>query len=211
MRPTGWKAPSAVSFVDRPLRQARHRPRRVVLEDQPRRVRGRAAGLEQRALVDDHDLVPAALGEMVGDAGAGDAGRRPRRRGRTRAERSSRLLIYQLSSTRADPQFAGNALLHGGHGAEGLLEVGARERAERWRDRGGRRARARPRAARPGARGAGAITSWKASVSVAASAADSVPGRGRGAQALGRRGTRDPGGHPRPAREVDDRARGRRA
>ena len=61
-------------LLDRPLRQARHRARRVVLEDQPRRVRGRAAGLEERSLVDDHDLVPAALGEMVGDAGAGDTG-----------------------------------------------------------------------------------------------------------------------------------------
>jgi hypothetical protein len=45
-----------------------------VLEDQPGRVRGRAAGLEQRALVDDHDLTPAALGQVVGHAGAGDAG-----------------------------------------------------------------------------------------------------------------------------------------
>ena len=61
-------------LLDRPLRQARHRARRVVLEDQPGRVRGRAAGLEQRALVDDHDLLPAALGQVVGHAGAGDAG-----------------------------------------------------------------------------------------------------------------------------------------
>ena len=64
----------APELLGRPLCQARHRPRRVVLEDQPRSVRRRAAGLEQRPLVDDHDLVPAALGEVVCDAGAGDAG-----------------------------------------------------------------------------------------------------------------------------------------
>jgi hypothetical protein len=59
---------------DRPLRQPRHRARRVVLEDQAGRVRRRAAGLEQRPLVDDDDVLPAALGEVVGDAGAGDPG-----------------------------------------------------------------------------------------------------------------------------------------
>jgi hypothetical protein len=37
-------------------------------------VRRGAAGLPQRPLVDDDDLIPSTLGEMVGDAGAGDAG-----------------------------------------------------------------------------------------------------------------------------------------
>jgi hypothetical protein len=61
-------------LLHRPLRQARHRARRVVLEHEPRRVGGRAAGLPQRALVDDDDLLPAPLGEVVGDARAGDPG-----------------------------------------------------------------------------------------------------------------------------------------
>ena len=76
-------------LLDRPLRQARHRARRVVLEDQPGRVRGRAAGLPQRPLVDDTISLPAALGEMVGDAGAGDAGADDRRRALTRARHDS--------------------------------------------------------------------------------------------------------------------------
>ena len=74
MLPTGWKASSAVELLDRPLRQARHRARRVVLEDQARGVRGRAARLPERSLVDDDDLLPARVGEVVGDAGAGDPG-----------------------------------------------------------------------------------------------------------------------------------------
>jgi hypothetical protein len=45
-----------------------------VLEDQARGVRGRAARLEERALVDDDDLLPPTLGEVVGDARAGDPG-----------------------------------------------------------------------------------------------------------------------------------------
>ena len=51
-----------------------HHVRRVELEDQPRRVRRRAAGLQQRPLVDEDDVGPALPGEVVGHAGAGDAG-----------------------------------------------------------------------------------------------------------------------------------------
>ncbi|HEX5901361.1 MAG TPA: hypothetical protein VFY32_18310 [Solirubrobacteraceae bacterium] len=43
-------------LLHRPLRQARHRVRRVVLEHEPRRVRRRAAGAPQRPLIDDDDL-----------------------------------------------------------------------------------------------------------------------------------------------------------
>jgi hypothetical protein len=57
-----------------PIVQARHRPRRVVLEHEPRRVRRRAAGLPQRPGVDDDQPIPPARGEVVGDAGAGDPG-----------------------------------------------------------------------------------------------------------------------------------------
>ena len=76
-----------LSSVDRRPRELRHRVRRVELEHEPRRVRRRAAGLPQRALVDDHDVGPALAREVVGDARADDAGAddhraRGRRQGR---------------------------------------------------------------------------------------------------------------------------------
>jgi hypothetical protein len=60
--------------LDRPLRQARHRARRVVLEDEAGGMRRRATGREQLPSVDHDDVLPASLGEVVGDAGAGDPG-----------------------------------------------------------------------------------------------------------------------------------------
>ena len=45
---------------------------RVVLEHEPGRVRRRAAGLPQRTLVEKDDAVPALLGQVVGNARAGD-------------------------------------------------------------------------------------------------------------------------------------------
>ena len=45
--------------VDRRPRELGHRVRRVELEDEPGRVRRRAAGLPQRALVDDHEVGPS--------------------------------------------------------------------------------------------------------------------------------------------------------
>ena len=46
----------------------------VRLEHEPRRVRRRAAGREQRALLDDDDVGPAAQDELVRDRTADDAG-----------------------------------------------------------------------------------------------------------------------------------------
>ena len=46
----------------------------VDLEDEARRVRSGAAGLEERALIDDDDLVPSEFRQVVGHATAGDSG-----------------------------------------------------------------------------------------------------------------------------------------
>ena len=59
--------------LDRLLGEQRHRRRRVVLEDEARRVRRRASGLPQRALVEQHDVAAAELGQVVRDAGPRDA------------------------------------------------------------------------------------------------------------------------------------------
>jgi hypothetical protein len=76
--PDGVEARHAVELeageqTDRLLREAGHRVRRVVLEDQSRRVRRRAAGLPQRALIENDDVAAPEQREMVGHAGAGDA------------------------------------------------------------------------------------------------------------------------------------------
>ncbi len=55
-------------------RELGHGLRRVGLEDQPRGVRAGPAGGEQRALVDHGDVGPAALGELVRERAAHDAG-----------------------------------------------------------------------------------------------------------------------------------------
>ena len=54
--------------------EARHRLREVDDEHQAGRVRRGAAGLEEGSLVDDDDVRPPELAEVVGDAAAGDAG-----------------------------------------------------------------------------------------------------------------------------------------
>jgi hypothetical protein len=61
-------APDAVA------REVGHRLRRIGLEDEPRRMRGRPARLEQRPLIQDHHVPPAEIGEMRRGAAADDAG-----------------------------------------------------------------------------------------------------------------------------------------
>ena len=55
-------------------RELRHLLRVVDREDEVRGVAGRAAGVRQRALVEQHEVAPAELGEVVGEAVADDAG-----------------------------------------------------------------------------------------------------------------------------------------
>ena len=54
-------------------RKARHGLRRVELENEARSVRGRAAGLKQRSLLDDDDIPPTEFRQMVCDAATYDA------------------------------------------------------------------------------------------------------------------------------------------
>jgi hypothetical protein len=58
--------------VNRPLRELGHRPRGVQLEHQPGGVRGRPAGLPERALLDHDHVLPSSLREVIRDARAGD-------------------------------------------------------------------------------------------------------------------------------------------
>ena len=55
------------------LRQPGHRARAAELEDEARGVRGRAARLPERTLVDEHDVGAAELGEVICQTGSGDA------------------------------------------------------------------------------------------------------------------------------------------
>ena len=57
-------------------RQLRHLLRVVDGEDEVRGVPGRAAGVRQRALVEQDEVAPAERGEVVGEAVADDARRR---------------------------------------------------------------------------------------------------------------------------------------
>ena len=54
-------------------RERRHLLRVVDREDEVRRVSGRAAGVRQRPLVEEHDVGPAQPREVVGEAVADDA------------------------------------------------------------------------------------------------------------------------------------------
>ena len=60
--------------LDGAARESGHGLGGVDLEDEAGRVGGRAAGLEERALVDDDDFAPAEFRQVVCDAAAGDAG-----------------------------------------------------------------------------------------------------------------------------------------
>ena len=59
---------------DRVLRELGHRLRRVGLEHETRRVRGRAAGRVQRPLLEHRDVGPAPGDELVGERRAHDPG-----------------------------------------------------------------------------------------------------------------------------------------
>jgi len=59
---------------DRLLGDPAHHPGAVRLEREPRRVRARASGLEQRTLVEHEHVALAELGEVVGGARADDPG-----------------------------------------------------------------------------------------------------------------------------------------
>ena len=60
--------------VHRAAGEGGHRLRGVDLEDQPRRVGGGPAGLEEGPLLEDGDVPPSELGEVPGHAAPGDAG-----------------------------------------------------------------------------------------------------------------------------------------
>ena len=53
-------------------REERHLLRVVDREDEVRGVAGRAPGIRQRALVEEHDVGPTQLGEVEGEARAHD-------------------------------------------------------------------------------------------------------------------------------------------
>ena len=77
--PTGVEAGLAVELEgvvqpDGAARELRHHAGEVGLEHSPRGVRGGTPGLEQGALVDDDDVAPAELRQVVDGAAAGDAG-----------------------------------------------------------------------------------------------------------------------------------------
>src|SRR5581483_8415329 len=79
----GEHAPLAV-LTDRLGGQLRHLLRMVDREDEVRRVTGRAARVRQRPLVEEHQIAPAEVREVVheavaDDAGADDDGTRARR------------------------------------------------------------------------------------------------------------------------------------
>ena len=84
LRPSHFKATHALGArlaiefqlapkLNRIARKARHGLRRIELENETRGVRGRAAGLKQRSLLDDDDIPPAEFRQMVRDAATGDA------------------------------------------------------------------------------------------------------------------------------------------
>ena len=64
----------ACELLDRVSGEARHRFRRVGLEDETRCVRCRTPGQRQRALIQHGNPVPAAGGEFIGQICAHDAG-----------------------------------------------------------------------------------------------------------------------------------------
>ena len=85
--------------------EVRHLLRVVDGEDEVRGVAGRAAGVRQRALVEQHDVCPPEPGEVVGDAVADDAaadddGARAGRKAAHEVSVSSLVLIYELCTKR---------------------------------------------------------------------------------------------------------------
>ena len=84
LRPSHFKATHtlgarlAIEFqlapkLNRIARKARHGLRRIELENEARSVRGRAAGLKQRPLLDDNNIPPAEFRQMIRDAATYDA------------------------------------------------------------------------------------------------------------------------------------------
>ena len=78
-------------------RELRHLLRVVDREDEVRRVAGRAAGVRERPLVDQHDVAPAELGEVVGEAVADDAGADHDRTRASRAGTGGARLVWHAS------------------------------------------------------------------------------------------------------------------
>ena len=66
--------PQLLVLVDAVDREGRHLLGVVGQEDEVRGVAGRAAGAGQRALLEQDDVRPALLGQVVGHAAADDAG-----------------------------------------------------------------------------------------------------------------------------------------
>ncbi len=85
MPPLAVKTPSSSYCRTASSVELRHLLRVVDREDEVRGVAGRAAGVRERALVEQDEVAPAELGEVVGEAVADDA----RRRSRLRAQWSA--------------------------------------------------------------------------------------------------------------------------
>ncbi len=115
------EAPLAVELerarlLDRVPGELGHGLGAIGLEHEPGRVRGRAAGREQRPLLDDDDVGPAAHDELVGQRTADDAGTDDRD---VRARR-------QGSDSSRDGNGAGDRAIAdpAGSGSEGALDHG---------------------------------------------------------------------------------------
>ena len=74
MPPLWVKTPNSLYWSTLSTVSCGHLPRVVGQEDEVRGVAGRAAGVRQRALLDQDDVAPAQPGEVVDEAVADDAG-----------------------------------------------------------------------------------------------------------------------------------------